>query len=233
MIATQYQSNIQVIRTDNRGEFINQDLKRYLNLHGVVHQTTCPYTPQQNRVAERKNRHLLEVVRASLFGAHMPTNYWGEAITTTAYLINHIPSSSLQFQTPFDVLHHTVSATTILNLSPKVFGCVAFMHLHKGLRTKLEPQALRCVFVGYALHQKGYQCYHPHSRKLYVTFDVVFHENDMYYSESSLQGENRDEVQTLHHPLDNLDFKKVITWKLVVNVKVMITLEKSIFIGRK
>ena len=107
------------------------------------------------------------------------------------------------------------------------------MHLHKGLRTKLEPQALRCVFVGYALHQKGYRCYHPHSRKLYVTFDVVFHENDMYYSESSLQGENRDEVQTLHHPLDNLDFKKVITWKLVVNVKVMITLEKLIFIGRK
>ena len=85
------------------------------------------------------------------------------------------------------------------------------MHLHKGLRTKLEPRALRCVFVGYALHQKGYRCYHLHSRKLYVTFDVVFHENDMYYSESSLQGENRDEVQTLHHPLDNLDFKKVIT----------------------
>lgn len=80
------------------------------------------------------------------------------------------------------------------------------MHLHKGLRTKLEPRALRCVFVGYALHQKGYRCYHPPSQKLYITLDVVFHENDMYYSESSLQGENRDEVQTLHHPLDNLDF---------------------------
>ena len=69
-----------------------------------------------------------------------------------------------------------------------------------------DPRALRCVFVGYALHQKGYRCYHPPSRQLYVTLDVVFHENDMYYSESSLQGENRDELQTLHHPLDNLDF---------------------------
>ena len=48
----------------------------------------------------------------------------------------------------------------------------------------------------------------PPSRKLYVTLDVVFHENDMYYSESSLQRENRDEVQTLRHPLDNLDFIK-------------------------
>ena len=97
MIATQYQSNIQVIRTDNGGAFINQDLKQYLNLHGIVHQTTCPYTPQQNGVAERKKHHLLEVVCASFFGAHIPTSYWGEAITTTAYLINHVPSSSLQF----------------------------------------------------------------------------------------------------------------------------------------
>ncbi|RVX21944.1 Retrovirus-related Pol polyprotein from transposon TNT 1-94 [Vitis vinifera] len=103
----------------------------------------------------------------------MPTNYWGEAITTAAYLINRVPSSSLQFQTPFDVLHHTVSAPTIPNMSPKVFGCVAFVYLQKGLRTKLEPRALRCVFVGYALHKKG---------------------------------ENGDEVQTLQHPLDNLDF---------------------------
>uniref|UniRef100_A0A2N9HZW3 Integrase catalytic domain-containing protein n=1 Tax=Fagus sylvatica TaxID=28930 RepID=A0A2N9HZW3_FAGSY len=90
MIATQYQSNIQVIRSDNGGEFINKYLKQYLNSHGIVHQTTCPDTPQQNGVAERKNRHLLEVVRASLFGAHMPTSYWGEAVTVTtaAYLIN-------------------------------------------------------------------------------------------------------------------------------------------------
>ncbi|RVW96137.1 hypothetical protein CK203_037712 [Vitis vinifera] len=61
MIATQYQSNIQVIRTDNGSEFVNQDLKQYLNLHGIVHQITCPYTPQQNGVAERKNRHLLRL----------------------------------------------------------------------------------------------------------------------------------------------------------------------------
>ena len=55
MIATQYQSNIQVIRTDNGGEFINQDLKQYLNLHGIVHQTTCPYTPQQKGSQTKKS----------------------------------------------------------------------------------------------------------------------------------------------------------------------------------
>jgi hypothetical protein len=75
MIATQYQSNIQVICTHNEGKSINQNLKQYLNLYGIVHQTTCPYTPQQNKIAEQKNHHFLEVVRASLFGAHMPTGY--------------------------------------------------------------------------------------------------------------------------------------------------------------
>ena len=51
IIATQYQSNIQVLRTDNGGEFVNQDLKQYLNLHGILHQTTFPHSPQQNKVA--------------------------------------------------------------------------------------------------------------------------------------------------------------------------------------
>jgi len=76
IIATQYKSNIQVLHTDNGGEFVNQDSKQYLNLHGIVHQMTFPYSPQQNGIAERKNRHLLEVVCASLFGAHMPVSYW-------------------------------------------------------------------------------------------------------------------------------------------------------------
>jgi hypothetical protein len=202
MIATQYQTNIQVIRTDNGGEFINHSLKDYLNTHGIIHQTTCPYTPQQNGVAERKNRHILEVVRASLFEAHMPTSYWGEAVTAGAYIINRVPSSSLQFQTPFEVLHRLVSAPTMPNLPPKVFGCVAYVHLHKGLRTKLEPRGLRCVFVGYALHQKGYRCYHPPSRQLYVTLDVVFHETTMYYSS---QTKENDEVQIATKPTDNVD----------------------------
>lgn len=72
MVTTQYQSNIQVLCTDNGGEFINQNLKQYLNLHD---QKTCTYSPQQNGVAERKNSHLHEVVRASLFGVHMHSHH--------------------------------------------------------------------------------------------------------------------------------------------------------------
>ncbi|RVW92115.1 Retrovirus-related Pol polyprotein from transposon TNT 1-94 [Vitis vinifera] len=70
------------LRSDNGGEYQSSDLQKYLEGHDIIHQTTCSNTPQQNGVAERKNRHLLEVVRASLIAAKTPISYWGEAITS-------------------------------------------------------------------------------------------------------------------------------------------------------
>ncbi|CAL2249190.1 unnamed protein product [Prunus armeniaca] len=68
MVETQFHTRIRVLQSDNGGEFFNHDLNQFLQDHGIIHQRSCPYTPQHNGVAERKNRHLLEVVRASLFG---------------------------------------------------------------------------------------------------------------------------------------------------------------------
>ena len=99
--------------------------------YGIIHQTTCSNTPQQNGVVERKNQHLLEVVRASLIAAKTPTSYWEEAITSAAYLINRVPSNSINFQTPLQALTNVVVSLTVPNLPPRVFGCVAFVHLHK------------------------------------------------------------------------------------------------------
>ncbi|RVW64541.1 Retrovirus-related Pol polyprotein from transposon RE1 [Vitis vinifera] len=90
MIETQYIAKVRVLRSDNGGAYHNFDLQKYLEGHGIIHQTTCSNTPQQNGVAERKNRHLLEVVRASLIAAKMSISYWGEAITSATYLINRI-----------------------------------------------------------------------------------------------------------------------------------------------
>ncbi|KAK2970690.1 hypothetical protein RJ640_023895 [Escallonia rubra] len=161
---------------------------------------TCSNTPQQNGVAERKNRHLLEVVRASLIKAHLPLSYWGEALISAAYLINRVPSRTIDYQTPSQALVEAIVAPVLPNLPPHVFGCVAFVHLHKHQRNKLSPRALRCVFVGYAAYQKGYRCYHPPTHKMFITLDVVFHEDLMYFStESELQGEHQKEIQTLDY----------------------------------
>ncbi|RVW45771.1 Retrovirus-related Pol polyprotein from transposon RE1 [Vitis vinifera] len=88
MIETQYNAKVWVLRSDNGGEYQSSDLQKYFEGYGIIHQTTCSNTPQQNGVVERKNRHLLEVVYASLIAAKTPISYWGEAITSAAYLIN-------------------------------------------------------------------------------------------------------------------------------------------------
>nr|CAN83332.1 hypothetical protein VITISV_025235 [Vitis vinifera] len=107
---------------------------------------------------------------------------------------------SINFQTPLQALTNAVVAPTVPNLPPRVFGCVAFVHIHKHQRTKLTSHALQCVFVGYALHKKGYRCYHSPTRQMYITMDVVFHEDSMYFSfESELQGEYHKEIQILDY----------------------------------
>ena len=83
---------------------------------------------------------------------------------------------------------------------------MTFVHLHKHQRTKLTSRALQCVFVGYALHKKGYRCFHLPTRRMFITMDVVFHEDSMYFSfESELQGEYHKEIQTLDYDISKED----------------------------
>jgi len=79
-----------------------------------------------------------------MLDTYVPKSYWGDALLTATYLINRMPSRILDFKTPLEVLSLTFS--TSKGISPKVFGCVCFVHT----RSKLDPQSFKCVFVGYS-----------------------------------------------------------------------------------
>ena len=153
----------------------------------------------------------MEVTWSLLLGGHFPSHLWGEALSSAVYLINRTPSSVLGFRRPLDVLSDHCTLPSIVHLAPRVFGCVVYVHLHTNQRTKLEPHALKCVFVGYGSTQKGYRCYHPPTKKFYVSMDVIFHERMFFYptgiTNSSLQGESRDEVQNQ----DEIRFFKIMS----------------------
>lgn len=68
---------------------------------------------------------------------------------TVAFLINKMPTRMLDYQTPINVLSHFHSIPSLLNLPPKIFGCLCYVHVHSLLRDKLDPRALKCVFLGY------------------------------------------------------------------------------------
>jgi len=146
-----FQTSIKIIRTNNGREYFSNNLSHYLAEHGIFHQNSCLYAPQQNGVAERKNRHLLEVARAMMITMNVPHSYWGEAVLIAAYLINRLPSKALQFQTHLSILctiYPTIS--TILSIAPKVFGCIVYVYNNALSRTKLDPKVTKCIFVGYS-----------------------------------------------------------------------------------
>ena len=63
----------------------------------------------------------------------------------------------------------------------KVFGCLAYVHIPDELRSKLDPKAEKCTFIGYSLEPKGYRCYNPLTREVRVSRDVVFDELNNWY----------------------------------------------------
>jgi hypothetical protein len=128
MVQTQFSAKIQVLRSNNGGEYVNQQFQTYFQNHGLLHETSCAQTPQQNGLAERKNRHILETARALLIGAYVPSRYWTDAVATTVHLLNRMPAKVLTFHTPLKVLFDHVPLPTVLLLPPRIFGCVAFVH---------------------------------------------------------------------------------------------------------
>ncbi|KAL0366931.1 UNVERIFIED_CONTAM: Retrovirus-related Pol polyprotein from transposon RE2 [Sesamum radiatum] len=105
MVHNQFGKGIKVFRSDNGSEFINQEFRMLCANFGIIHQTSCTYTPQQNGRVERKHRQLLNVARALLLQASLPIKFWSEAILTAAYLINRTPTRVLGWQTPYEKLY--------------------------------------------------------------------------------------------------------------------------------
>lgn len=182
MVITQFRTTISILRTDNGTEYYNQFLGSFMTEEGILHQSTCRTTPQQNGIAERKNRHLLEVSHALCFSMHVPKYLWGEAVLTASYLINRLPTRVLNYTTPLNCFKKMYPTARIFSDIPlRVFGCTTFVHLPIQCRSKLDPRAEKCVFIRYAPNQRGYKCYNPHTGKTHITMDVTFIESQPFF----------------------------------------------------
>ncbi|GKD42492.1 retrovirus-related pol polyprotein from transposon TNT 1-94, partial [Tanacetum coccineum] len=152
--------------------------RRFQILYGTIYQTSCTDTPQQNGVAERKHRHLVETARSFLLSADVPSIFWGEAVLTATYVINRIPTAHNSGLSPFEKLYGTSPDYSSL----RVFGYTCFVLKPHVERTKLSSKSTLCVFLGYGVSQKGHRCYDPVSQKLYTSRHVDFLEHIPYYS---------------------------------------------------
>lgn len=111
LVERQFSKKIKTLRSDNGTEFMC--LTRFFKEQGIVHETSCVHTPQQNGRAERKHRHILNIARALRFQANLPIEFWGECVLTAGHLINRTPSVLLQNRMKYFMGNLRVSHTSV------------------------------------------------------------------------------------------------------------------------
>ena len=97
MVEREKGKSLKCLRSDNEGEYTSNEFKSYCSEKDIRHEKTVPGTPQQNGVAERMNRTIVEKIRCMLRMTNLPKLFWGEVVVTACYLINRSPSVPLDF----------------------------------------------------------------------------------------------------------------------------------------
>lgn len=149
------------------GEF--QGLTSFLNEHGIHHKVSFPYTPQQNGLAERKHRHIIEMALSLLGQANLPSVFWDDAFTSACFIINRLPANFLSFTSPVEKLFNTKPNYHHL----RVFGCLCYPHHRPYNKLKLHYRSDAAIFLGYSSDHKGYKALLP-SGKTVVTRDYFW-----------------------------------------------------------
>jgi len=152
---------------DNGKEFCWND---FYDKNGIIHQSCCNETPQQNSIVERKHQHILNVTRCIMFQSNLPNAYWSFVVLHSVYLINRLPSPVIHNKSPYELLYKCMLVLTDI----KVFGCLCFASTLEQNRHKLDPR--KCIFLGYKQGVKGYIVMNIHSRETYISRNVVFYE---------------------------------------------------------
>ena len=150
MIETRFSKPIKVFRYDNAQEYKAHEFTSILHQYGTVPHSSCDSTSQKNGRADRKLRHILDVVRATTIAASTPSQFWGEAALTAVYTINQCPFPIIQNQTPYDLLVGSSPSYDLL----RVFGCVCFVLFKIMKETNFSLVLVCLVFLGMELVKK-------------------------------------------------------------------------------
>ena len=182
-VENQLNAKIKVVRSDHGGEYYGRHapygqilgpFAKFLSENGIVAQYSMSGEPQQNGVAERRNRTLMDMVRSMLSHASLPVSLWMEALKTAAHVLNLAPTKAAP-NTPYKMWTGKKLSLNYL----RVWGCPAEARIFNPQLKKLDPKTVSCFFIGYPHRGKGYRFYCPsHTTKYVETRQAVFFEDN-------------------------------------------------------
>ncbi|KAJ9536248.1 hypothetical protein OSB04_un000581 [Centaurea solstitialis] len=171
-VENQKEKRIKILRSDRGGEYFNHEFDTFCEENGIKHERTSPFTPQQNGLAERKNRTLVEMVNCMLNQSGLPTNLWGEALLTACYIHNRITSRVIP-TSPYELWKGRKPDLSYF----RVWGCIAYYRTPDPKRSKLGARAIKSIFVGYAINSNGYRLLDKETGVIVESRDVDFLED--------------------------------------------------------
>nr|GEU36917.1 putative ribonuclease H-like domain-containing protein [Tanacetum cinerariifolium] len=200
LVENQFNHKVKAIRCDNGTEFKNANLIEFCGSKGIQRDYSNARTPQQNGVAERKNRTLIEVARTMLADSFLPTIFWMEAVATACYVLNRVLVTKPHAKTPYELL--TGDKPSISYLKP--FGChVTILNTSESLG-KFNKKSYEGYIVGYSISSKAYRVYNLVSRKIEKTMNLIFLENKPFVA-----GTGQAWMFDIDYLTDSLNYSRV------------------------
>ncbi|GJS94351.1 putative ribonuclease H-like domain-containing protein [Tanacetum coccineum] len=172
-IENQLNQKVKTIRSDNGTEFKNNDVIELCGSKGIKREYSNARTPQQNGVAERKNRTLIEAARTMLADSFLPNTFWAEAVSTACYVLNRVLVTKPHNKTPYELLTGKIPIISYI----RPFGChVTILNTidHLG---KFAGKSDEGFLVGYSLQSKAFRVYNLETKRVEENLHITFLEN--------------------------------------------------------
>ncbi|GKB83482.1 putative ribonuclease H-like domain-containing protein, partial [Tanacetum coccineum] len=160
-------------RCDNGTEFKNNDINQFCGMKGIKREFSVARTPQQNGVAERKNKTLIEAARTMLSDSLLPTTFWAEAVSTACYVQNRVLVTKPHNKTPYELLHGRPPSISFM----RPFGCPVTILNTLDPLGKFDGKADEGFFVGYSINSKAFRVFNTRTRKVEENLHITFLEN--------------------------------------------------------
>ncbi|GJY27519.1 putative ribonuclease H-like domain-containing protein [Tanacetum coccineum] len=172
-IENQLNHKVKIIRCDNGTKFKNYEMNQFCGIKGIKREFSNASTPQQNRVAERKNRTLIEASRTMLADSLLPIPFWAKAVNIVCYVQNRVLVTKPHNKTPYELL---IGRTPIISFM-RPFGCLVTILNTLDHLGKFDGKADEGFLVGYSINSKAFRVFNSRTRKVEENLHVNFLEN--------------------------------------------------------